>query len=64
MLKIWPVPNPLVGMLYLLPFAVFAVVSVIKLRVAPSEERNWWLVALSMTLTLTAFTMSLMRFPP
>ncbi len=61
--KILPVPSPFFGVIYLLPLVVVGIVIVVKLRNAPKEHRSSWLGALSMTLTLAACTIAMMRFP-
>ncbi len=60
--KVLPVPSPLSVVFYLLPLILVAVVIVVKLRTVPQEHRSSWLGALSLTLTLAAVTMIIMRF--
>jgi hypothetical protein len=61
--KVLPVPNLLFVVFYLLPLVIFGVVIVMKLRTVPKEHRTSWGWLLSITFSLAAITMSMMRFP-
>ncbi len=63
MLKIIPVPNYWLGVVYVLPLLIYAALIAYKLPRLPKEKRSNQLAMLGIVFSLAGILTSLMKFP-